>query len=122
MIKCYKDLEVYQLSYKLGMEIFELSKKFPKEESYNLTSQIRDSSRSIPANIAEGWTKRQHTNLFKKHLLDALGSVDETKVWLDFSLDCKYMLKEKHEDLIHRYEELGKRIYNLIKNWKTYKE
>lgn len=62
------------------MEIFELSKKFPKEEKYSLISQMRDFSRSIPANIAEGWSKLRHTNVFKKQLLDALSSVDETKV------------------------------------------
>lgn len=120
MIKSYRDLEVYKKSYKSAMEIFYLTKKFPKEEIYSLTSQIRDSSRSVPANIAEGWAKRKYENIFKRQLIDALGSAEETQVWLDFALDCRYILKEEHNNLICRYDEIGKMLNGLFDNWETY--
>jgi len=120
MIKHYKDLDVYSLSYKLAMEVFWLTRDFPKEELYSLTSQIVRSSRSVPANIAEGWSKRVHPNIFKKHLLDSMGSVDETKTWLDFARDCKYLSKEKHGELMQRYKEVGAKFFNLYESWVTY--
>ena len=116
----YKNLEVFQLSYQLAMEIFWITKSFPKEEKYSLTGQVLESSRSVPANIAEGYAKRRYENVFKRHLNDALGSCDETMVWLDFAKDCKYLLEEKHKDLIERYEEVGAKIFRLMENWKTY--
>lgn len=119
-IKHYKDLEVHRLSYDLAMEIFWLSREFPKEELYSLTSQIVRSSRSIPANIAEGWSKREHKNIFKKHLLDAMGSTDETKTWLDFAKDCKYISTDKLSQYVKRYEEVGRKLYNLHENWQTF--
>lgn len=120
MIKHYKDLEVYSLSYSLAMEIFKLTHEFPKEELYSLTSQLIRSSRSIPANISEGWAKRKHENIFKRHLLDAMGSVDEVKTWLDFAKDCKYISSEKHQELITKYGEVGAKLYNLHDNWQTF--
>ncbi len=120
MIKHYKDLEVYKKAYKLAMEIFYLTKKFPKEELYSLTNQIRDSSRSVPANIAEGWAKRKYVNIFKKQLIDALGSTEETKVWLDFALDCRYILIQEHKSFIEKCDEIGKMLSRLIESWKTY--
>ncbi len=81
-VRSYEDLKVFQLSYKLATEIFWLTKDFPKEEIYSLTDQMRRSSRSIPVNIAEAWAKRKYENVFKRHLIDSVGSCDETKVWL----------------------------------------
>lgn len=120
MIKSYKDLEVYKLSYRLAMEIFLLTSKFPKEEVYSLTSQIRNSSRSIVANIAEGWAKRRYENIFKRHLIDAIGSCEETKVWIDFSEDCKYISNTEHQRLVQNYEELGKMLNGLLQKWHTF--
>jgi four helix bundle protein len=80
MIKSFQDLEVYKLSYQVAMDIFHLSRKFPKEEMYFLTSQIIRSSRSISANIVEGWSKRHYENKFKVHLIDALGSTGELRI------------------------------------------
>jgi len=120
VIKNYKDLEVYKLSYKLAMEIFWLSKKFPKEERYSLVSQIRNSSRSIPANIGEGWAKRRYENVFKRHLMDAIGSCDEVRVWLDFSHDCGYISREEHERFIKGYDEVGKMLNGLFEKWQTF--
>ena len=120
VIKTYRDLEIYKLSYQLAIEIFSITKKFPKDEMYSLSSQIRNSSRSVPSNIAEGWSKRRYENIFKRHLTDAIGSVDETIVWLDFSLDFQYIDKPTHERLVSKYNEVGKMIYKLTETWKTY--
>lgn len=119
-IKTYKDFNVYQQSYKLALEIFSLTRKFPKEEIYSLTSQICRSSRSIPANIAEGWTKRKYENVFFRHLNDANGSCEETKIWLDFSKDCGYMDDESHKQFIDKYKEVGAMLNSLLTNWQTF--
>ena len=121
MIQSYKDLQVFRLSYELAMEVFRLTKKFPKEELYSLTDQMRRSSRSVTANIVEGWSKRRYENVFRRHLLDAIGSSDETKVWLAFAADCGYINGDEHQTLTGRFEELGKMLHRLFENWKTYR-
>jgi four helix bundle protein len=95
-IRSYRDLQVYQYSYSLAMEVFHLTKTFPKEEMYSLIDQLRRSSRSVAANIVEGWAKRHYENVFKRHLLDSIGSCDETKLWLDIALDCRYITSQEH--------------------------
>ncbi len=87
----HKSLRVFQLAYKLAMEIFEISRTYPREECYSLTDQIRRSSRSVSANIAEGYRKRQYPNAFASKLADADGEGAETQVWLDVSKDCHYI-------------------------------
>ena len=119
MIKTVFDLEVFNLSYRLAMEFFHITRNFPKEERYSLTDQIVRSSRSISANIAEGWGKRIYENEFKKHLIYAMGSLEETKVWLYFSKDCNYITKEIFNDLENKLDELGAKIYKLYENWRT---
>ncbi|GJQ38548.1 MAG: four helix bundle protein [Anaerolineaceae bacterium] len=109
-LKGFRDLKVYQLAYKLAMDIFRESKSFPKDEKYSLTDQMRRSSRSIAANIAEGFRKRQYPKMFLSKLADADGETAETQVWLDFALDCEYLSKEKHDELLSRYEEIGKML------------
>ncbi|MCE7905263.1 MAG: four helix bundle protein [Anaerolineae bacterium CFX3] len=109
-LKGFRDLKVYQLAYKLAMDIFQESKSFPKDEKYSLTDQMRRSSRSIAANIAEGFRKRQYPKMFLSKLADADGETAETQVWLDFALDCEYLSKEKHDELLSRYEEIGKML------------
>lgn len=120
MIRSYKDLQVFQLSYELAMEVFRLTIKFPKEELYSLTDQMRRSSRSVTANIVEGWSKRRYENVFRRHLLDAIGSSDETRVWLSFAVDCGYITSDEHQSLTRKSEELGKMPHRLFENWKTY--
>ena len=93
-IKTFLDLEIYNLSRQLAKEIFQLTLQFPAEEKYSLTDQIRRSSRSIKANIAEGWGKRIYINNFKRHLVDSNGSLEETKSWLISALDCNYISQE----------------------------
>jgi four helix bundle protein len=116
-VKTYKDLNVYQLSYDTAMSLFDLSKDFPKEETYSLTDQIRRSSRSIPANISEGWAKRKYRNVFIKHLHIANGSCEETKTWLDFAKNCNYLPEKEHLDIYKKYDQIGAMLTSLIKNW-----
>ncbi len=122
MIQSYNDLKVYSLSYYAAMEIFWLTKKFPKEEQFSLTDQIRRSSRSISANIVEGWSKRIYENVFKRHLVDAIGSNDETKLWLKFAFDCKYISDDEYNSLLAKLDEIGKMLNGLYENWTTYKK
>ena len=113
-LKGHRDLKVYQLAYKLAMEIFNESKSFPKEEKYSLTDQIRRSSRSVAANIAEGFRKRQYPKMFVSKLADSDGEATETQVWLDFAKDCEYLSPEKHAELIKGYEEVGKMLGTMM--------
>lgn len=120
MIKNVKDLKVYQMVFRLAMEIFETTKKFPKEEMYSLADQIRRSSRSVAINIREGFAKRKYEQTFIRHLVEALGSSEETRGWLDFSLDYKYIVKERYEKSDKQYDEVNAMLYTLINNWETY--
>jgi four helix bundle protein len=120
-IQSYRDLQVYQYSYSLAMEVFHITKTFPKEEMCSLTDQLRRSSRSVAANIVEGWAKRHYENVFKRHLLDSIGSCDETKLWLDLALDCRYITSQEHQPISDRYNELGRMLHRLFENWKTYR-
>ena len=113
-LKGHRDLKVYQLAYKLAMEIFNASKSFPREEKYSLTDQIRRSSRSIAANVAEGFRKRQYPKMFVSKLADADGEATETQVWLDFARDCEYLPPARHIELIKGYEEVGKMLGTMM--------
>ncbi len=110
----FRDLKVYQLAYKLAMEIFVESKSFPIEERYSLTDQIRRSSRSVPTNIAEGFRKRRYPNMFVSKMADADSEATETQVWLDFSHGCGYLSKKRHDELINGYEDVGKMLGSMI--------
>ena len=112
----FRGLKVYQLAYRLAMEIFQESKSFPPEEKYSLTDQLRRSSRSVPANIAEGYRKRRYEKMFVSKLIDADGEATETQVWLDMARDCGYLSKERQEDLTRRYEKVGRMLGSMIAN------
>jgi four helix bundle protein len=99
-IESFRDLNVYRLAIELQQEIFILTKKFPKEELYSLTDQIRRSSRSIGANIAESWQKRRYPAHFISKLSDADGEQAETQHWLDTFHKCKYISAKEHEALL----------------------
>jgi four helix bundle protein len=120
MMRGYRDLKVYQLAYKLAMEIFEESKSFPKEERYSLTDQLTDqirrSSRSVATNIAEGFRKRRYPNMFVSKMADADSESAETQVWLDFACDCAYLSKERYDELIIGYEEIGRMLGSMIRS------
>jgi len=96
------------------MELFEITKKFPMEERYSLTDQVRRSSRSIPANIAEAWKKRIYPKMFVSKIVDAAGEAGETEVWLDISKDSGYLSIEKYEDLISAYDEVNRMLFGMI--------
>lgn len=117
--KC-KDLKVYNLSFETAMEIFNETKKFPREELYSLVDQIRRSSRSIAANIREGFAKRRYPDVFVRHLNDSLGSSEETMTWLDFAYQCGYLNKEKHQNLEEIYRQIGAMLYKLMQNWEKF--
>jgi len=113
-MKGYRDLKVYQLAYKLAMEIFDESKSFPKEERYSLTDQIRRSSRSVATNRAEGYRKRRYPNMFVSKMADADSEGTETQVWLDFARDCGYLSQDRHDALIIGYEDAGKMLGSMM--------
>jgi len=112
----YKDLIVYQKAYQLAMDIFEESKKFPSEEKFSLTNQIRRSSRSVCANLAEAYRKRRYEAHFVSKLSDSETENTETEVWLNFSKDCKYLPEEKYSNFLLRNSEVGKMLWNMINN------
>ncbi len=118
MIRTVFDLDVFNVSYKLAMSIFHLTRSFPKEERYSLTDQIVRSSRSVAALIAEGWGRRAYENEFKKYLVYSMGSLEETKVWLCFSKDCGYITIEQYSELEKLLDESGAKVYKLFENWR----
>jgi len=113
-VNSFRDLIVYQKAYKLAMEIFEISKSFPKEEKYSLTDQIRRSSRSVTSNIAEAWAKKRYVKSFVNKLTDSLGEEYETEVWLDYSRDTKYITSLMHSELMNEYDEVRKMLISMI--------
>ncbi|WP_213520881.1 four helix bundle protein [Nonlabens sp.] len=112
----FKNLIAYQKAFENAMAIFELSKVFPKEERYSLTDQIRRSSRSVNANIAEAYRKRRYPKHFTSKLTDADGENSETVVWLDYALACKYTSHEQYVPLQEVALEVGKLINYMINN------
>jgi len=104
----FEGLKAYELAYAGAMKIFRLSKEFPKEEKYSLTDQIRRSSRSVCANIAEAYRKRRYQKHYVMKLTDADGEASETIVWLNFAKDCGYMDEETFATLCSTYHEIGK--------------
>jgi four helix bundle protein len=109
-----KSLRVYQLAYRTAMEIFRYSRSFPADERYSLVSQIRRSSRSVAANIAEGYRKRQYPAMFSSKLADADAEATETGVWLDFARDCGYLTPEVHRELTAAYDEVGRMLHSVM--------
>jgi four helix bundle protein len=118
MIKSFRDLRVYQRAYELTLRIHRLTLRFPNFERYELGRQMREASRSIPANIAEGYGRKKSSSDFKRFLQIALGSCDEMTVWLDLAKDLGYLKEEEYRGLKESYEEVGKGINRLIQVWK----
>ncbi len=117
----FRELLVYQKAFKVAMEIFEITKTFPREEKYSLTDQIRRSSRSVCANIGEAYRKRRYVKHFISKLSDSDAENTETQVWLDFSLSCKYIPKERYDDLLLKSEEVGKLLNCMMNNPEKFK-
>ena len=112
----FQDLLAYQKSFSLAMKIFEITKSFPKEEMYSLTDQIRRSSRSVPANIAEAYRKRVYPKHFHSKLTDSDAENSETQVWMEFSLKCNYINESVYNELLNESNEVGKLINYMILN------
>ena len=120
-IRSHRDLDVYQIAFKASMEIFELSKSFPKEEKYSLTDQIRRASRSVCANIAEAFRKRRYPKAFVSKLSDAEGEAAETQVWLEYSFACEYISEATYIRLFQEYDRILGKIVNMAlkpERWK----
>jgi len=101
-----RDLDVYKMAFDTAMIIFKISKAFPKDEKYSLTDQVRRSSRSVCANLAEGWRKRKYQAVFTNKLLDAAQEATETQTWLEFALSCGYIDDGVFEELYEKYEHI----------------
>ena len=112
----FRGLKVYQKSFDLAMDIFENTKGFPKQEQYSLTDQIRRSSRSVCVNIGESYRKRRYSKHFISKLSDSDAENTETQIWLDFSLKCKYLIKETYDDLLSKSEETGRLLNYMMNN------
>jgi four helix bundle protein len=112
-VKSFRSLEVYKLSRHLSKEIFEISKKFPREEMFSLTDQIRRSSRSVGAQIAEAWAKRKYEKHFVSKLTDADGEQLETQHWIEVATDCCYLTSETAENVLQQYASIGKMLNSM---------
>ncbi len=115
-LKHFRDLEVYQNAFKLSMDIFKVTKSFPMEERYSLVDQIRRSSRSVCANLAEAWCKRKYIAVFKNKLTDSMQEASETQCWLEFALSCDYISKDLFNKFDDEYEKIIMMLNSMERN------
>ncbi|MCL1467858.1 four helix bundle protein [Argonema galeatum] len=115
-IQSHRDLEAYQLAFDAAMQIFELSKKFTVEERFSLTDQIRRSSRSVCANLAEAWRKRRYEGAFVAKLSDSEAEAAETQTWIEFAVKCNYIDIEPGRELYRTYNRILGKLVNMIAN------
>src|ERR671919_216805 len=115
-INSAKELDVYKMSYQLAMRLFELSKEFPAEEKFALTSQIRRSSRSVCLNLREAWAKRRYEAHFVSKLTDCDGENSETDSCLDFAKSCEYITAECHSELTNLSQQIGRMLGSMVKD------
>ena len=117
-VKNYTDLLVYQQAYKLALQASRLTKALPREEQFELGRQLRRSARSIPANVVEGWAKRNSAADFKRHLLIAAGEAAECKFWIELAVDEGFIARAASEIILKEYAKLGFMIHKLWKEWR----
>ena len=115
-IRSFRDLKVYQKAFSLQQQIFEITKRFPKDELYSLSDQIRRSSRSIGANLAEAWHKRRYVAHFISKLSDSDGEQAETQHWLDTAFACQYIVEDVHTNLMNQCQEIGRMLGKMMAN------
>jgi four helix bundle protein len=115
-IQCHYDLDVYKIAFNAAMKIYELTKKYPKEETYSLTDQKRRSSRSVCSNIAEAWRKRRYEAAFCSKLNDSEAEAAETQTWLHFAYSCKYLNENDFNDLNNIYDIIIGKLVRMITN------
>ncbi len=113
-IRSYKELRVYQAAMDAAMRIFDLTKGFPPEEKYSMVDQMRRSSRSVCANIAEAWRKRRYPKSFVSKLNDAEGEAEETRVWLEFARRSRYMVEAEVAELHDEYDKILGQLVRMI--------
>ncbi len=114
-IRSHRDLEVYQIAFEAAMEIFEVTKEFPREEVYSLTDQIRRSSRSVCANITEAWRRRRYERSFVYRLNDSEAEAAETQTWLEFAVKCGYLDAEVARSLYKTYDRILGKLVVMIR-------
>jgi four helix bundle protein len=119
-IKTHTDLEVYRKAFDAAMELFEASKGFPKEETYSLTDQVRRSSRSVCANLAEAWRKRRYEAAFIAKLNDCEAEAAETQIWIEFAVKCNYLERETASKLCTMYDEILGTFVGMINHPETW--
>jgi len=115
-IKTHRDLVVYRMAFETAMKIFEISKRFPVEEKYSLTDQVRRSSRSVCANLSEAFRKRRYKAAFIAKLSDCESESAETQVWLDFAFECNYLEKSLYHALYQEYDYIIGKLIVMIRN------
>ena len=115
-LKHFRDLEVYQKAFKMAMDIFKITKSFPIEERFSLVDQIRRSSRSVCANLAEAWRKRKYIAVFKNKMTDAMQESSETQCWLEFALSCCYISKDQFDNFDAEYEKIILMLNSMDRN------
>lgn len=120
MVRRHEDLEVYQVAFAAAMQIFELSKRFPVEERYSLTDQVRRSSRSVCANLAEAWRKRIYEASFVAKLSDCTAEAAETQTWIAFATQCQYLDTRTGHELHQTYDLILRMLITLIQNSKSW--
>lgn len=118
--KTFRELTVYRKAFDLAMMIYRRSKRFPPEEKYSLTDQIRRSSRSVASNVAEAYRKRSYRNYFVSKVSDADMENTETQAWLDFSLACEYISKEEFSEMVQLSDEVGRLLNHMFENPEKY--
>ncbi|MFP3975775.1 MAG: four helix bundle protein [Dehalococcoidia bacterium] len=114
MIQAHYELEVYKLAFQAAMKIFEVTKGFPGEEKYSLTDQMRRSSRSVCANIAEAWRKRRYEAAFASKLNDAEAEAAETQTWIHFGIQCNYLSEDLGQELHQVYDQVIGKLVEMI--------
>ena len=114
-IETYRDLRVFDSSMEAAMVIFEITKLFPSNEKFSMVDQMRGSSRSVCANLAEAWRKRRYRAAFIAKLNDAESEACETQVWLDFAVRCGYLKSDERDELYNEYESIMKQIVKMIR-------
>lgn len=115
-LKNQRDLEVYKMAFDAAMQIFELSKKFPAEEKYSLTDQIRRCSRSVCANLAEAWRKRRYEAAFIAKLSDCEAEAAETQTWIEFAVQCNYLDADTGREIYRKYNSILGMLVTMIHN------
>lgn len=115
-IRHFRDLEVYRRAFDAAMTIFQITKRFPSEEKYSMVDQIRRSSRSVCANLAEGWRKRRYPAVFKNKITDSMQEASETQCWLEFSLACEYIKESVFREMDDEYEQLISMLNSMERN------